>query len=229
MAIIPLDLHLGLTLDEVKAIALRTKVNGQGRNEIYQCWDILLIWRDWIEHTFGHLSEVRHLSQNDDPPDLELEFADGRVIQMEHTRLQPPHLGQAAALLNQSPEGGLIPPIAPPPQNFAELQEIIFARVRPRPGNVIEEWRAVVSLLITTLQRKMAAMPSGGLIAITHDLFISKHDHELLGEVAQSVIERPELADFEKYTLLLLNRFNFRQFYSSLIKRGQTSRFREGT
>ena len=182
-----------------------------------------------MEESFGQLAHVRHRSRNDDPPDLELEFAGGRVVQMEHTRLQPPHLGQAAALLNQSAEGGLIPPIAPPPQNFAELREIIFSRVRPRFGNAEEEWSAVFDLLAITLRTKMRAMPSGGVIAIIHDLFVSKRDHELLGEVAQNIVDRTEFADFEKYTLLLLNRFNSRQFYSSLIKRGQASQFRQGT
>ena len=228
MAITPLDLRFGLTLDEIVAVASAANLTNQAWTEVYQCWDMAQIWQDWITESFGEVVEVRHRSGNDDPPDLELVFPNNRFVGMEHTRLQPPHLGQASALLRESGRGGFVPPIWPPPADFNEIRDIISG-VKDSWSDVIDEWKAISYLLAITLQRKMRAVAKGGIIAMVHDLFMGCSDHQLLGDVARNIVDRPEFADFAKYSLIILNRLNHRQFYSLLVRRGQISQFREGS
>jgi hypothetical protein len=69
----------------------RLQVCGLGKAvsiEVVECWDMLAIWWDLIEERFGQVRSIRHRSPPDDPPDLEIVFAD-RTIPFEHSHLQP--------------------------------------------------------------------------------------------------------------------------------------------
>lgn len=69
-------------------------------------------------------------------------------------------------------------------------------------------------------------MPGGGIIAVTHDLVVATTNHRMLAEIAHKIINREEFADFADYTLVLMNRWNFRQYHSALLRRGEEIRER---
>jgi hypothetical protein len=105
MAITPLNLKFGLTADEAAKTVTTAGLTNQGWSEAFECWDMLQIWQDWVSAMFGNIVEVRHRSAPQDPPDMELVFEGGRLVGMEHTRLQPQHLGQASAFMRKNREG----------------------------------------------------------------------------------------------------------------------------
>lgn len=124
MAITLLPLTCNLSEEEVFSIVKAAHIESQGRLEVTQCFDIARIWSDWITENFGAITGLRHRSPPDDPPDVEL-VCEKRVVRMEHTQLQPPHLGQAQALLRKSSQGGFIPSISSPPRNFGDMMKIV--------------------------------------------------------------------------------------------------------
>ncbi len=222
MAITPLALKYGLSDEQIFQIVKDAGLKGQSRMEVWQCWDMMQIWQQWVTENFGEIKTIRHKSPPDDPPDLELVF-EHRTIGMEHTRLQPKHLGQAEALMSQSEEGGFIPSISSPPADFAEMQDII-AGVRIPFSSTMDDWRAIFDLLAIALRKKMRGMPSGGIIGMIHDLVVASSNQRILAEVAQNIVNRNEFADFTNYSLIVLDRANRRQFHSSLVRRGEDIR-----
>jgi hypothetical protein len=219
MAITALPLKYDADLEEIFQITKAAGLQKQSRLEVVQCWDMIQIWQTWISEKFGQITTVRHRSQPDDPPDLELLFSD-RIVGMEHTRLQPKHLGQAAALMRKSGQGGFIPSISCPPKNFDEMKRIV-AGVKYPWSNVTDDWCAVFDLLAITLREKMRGLPSGGIIGIVHDLVVSETNQRLLADIGHKIVNRDEFADFANYTLILLDRANRRQFHSALVRRGE--------
>jgi hypothetical protein len=222
MAITPLILKYDADLEEIFRIMNTAGLEKRSRLEVVECWDMIQIWQTWVKEKFGQITMVRHRSQPDDPPDLELVFPQ-QIVGMEHTRLQPKHLGQAAALMRKSGQGGFIPPIGSPPKTLDELQDII-AGVKHTWSNTIDDWRAVFDLLAITLREKMRGIPNGGIIGVVHDLVVSATDQHLLAEIAHNIVNRDEFADFEGYTLVLLDRANMHQFHSALVRRGEDIR-----
>jgi hypothetical protein len=222
MAITSLTLDYSFSDEEVLAAVRASDVNNRHRLEVIQCWDMIRIWKDWVTEHFGLLSSVRHRSPPDDPPDIELIFQK-RVVAMEHTKLQPPHLGQAEAIMRKSEEGGFIPSISSPPANFNEMLSVI-AGVKSPWSSTIDDWKTTFDLLAITLRRKAQGMPGGGIIGIVHDLVVAATNQRVLAEIAHNIINRDEFADLADHTLILLDRSNFRQFHSCLIRRGEEIR-----
>jgi len=219
MAITPLALNYGLSGKEISQIARAAGLDGQARLEAWQCWDMIQIWQAWVTDRFGSLTSVRHRSPPDDPPDLELIF-EKQTVGMEHSRLQPKHLGQARALMEKSGAGGFIPSISSPPADLAEMIDIIVG-VKIPMSSTTDDWVAIFDLLAITLRKKMRGMPSGGIIGIVHDLVVSDAKKRALAEVAQNIVNRNEFADLGNYTLILLDRWNVHQFHSSLVRRNE--------
>lgn len=210
-----------LTFDVAHAIAKSTPgLSGQSRTEIFQCLDMIQIWQPRFTKMFGQIVEIRHRSAPDDPPDLDLIFSDGRIVGMEHTRLQPPHLGQADALMLKSREGGFIPSISSPPKNFQEMKDII-AGVKMPWSSVGDDAAAIFDRLAITLRTKMRGIPNGGIIGVVHDLIVSNTKKRMIAELAEDIVNRAEFSDFANYTLILLDRANHHQFHSSLVRRGE--------
>jgi hypothetical protein len=182
----------------------------------------LQIWREWISERFGEVTGIRHRSQPDDPPDLELLF-EGRVVGLEHTRLKPQHLGQAQAVMEKSGQGGFIPSISAPPANFSEMRNAITgARIPMSPDT--DDRAAISDLLEAALRKKMGGMPNGGIIGMMHDLIVTSTNKRVIAEVAQNIVNRAKFPDFTGHTLILLDRANHRQFHSSLVRRGEDIR-----
>ena len=221
MAIVELPIGKTLTYEEAVRIGMKTPgLSGQSGNEVFQCLDMLQIWQDWIKNTFGNISQIRHKSQGDDPPDLELVFEDERIVGMEHTKLLPQHVGEAEAWLRKSGQGGGLPSISSPPANKDELRDIV-AGVKTAWSNVIEDWAAIGKLLVFTLRKKMDGMPGGGIIGIVCDLFVMDENVRLLAEIANDIVNHVQFSVFSKYTLILLSRSNPLVFYSALVKQAE--------
>ena len=93
--IVDLELtHCTKDLDVVFHQAKDAGLDSKSSREVCHCWDMFQIWHDWIDHKFGRLKTLRHRSPGDDPPDIQLIFKE-RIIDFEHTRLQPyPLVGQ---------------------------------------------------------------------------------------------------------------------------------------
>jgi hypothetical protein len=217
-----------LAFDAAGAIAKSTAgLSDQSRTEVFQCLDMIQIWQPWLAETFGQIVGIRHRSAPDDPPDLDLIFTDGRIVGMEHTRLQPAHLGQAEALMRKSREGGFIPSISSPPKNFQEMKDIIVG-VKAPWSPVVNDAAAIFDRLAITIRTKMRGIPNGGIIGVVHDLIVSNTRKRMITELAENIVNRAEFADFAKYTLILLDRTNHHEFHSSLVRRGEPIREKIG-
>ena len=210
-----------LTYESASEIAKSTPgIDCQSRQEIFQCLDMVQIWQSWFKENFGLIVGINHRSRPHDPPDLEFILADGRIVGMEHTRLQPPHLGQAEALMRKSEEGGLIPSISSPPKDFNEMKDII-AGVKIPFSSVADDAAAIFDRLANTLRPKMRGMPNGGIIGMVHDLVVHPTNKRMIAETAQNIVNRGEFADFSNYTLILLDRATDSVFHSWLVRRNE--------
>jgi len=218
MAITPLSIPCHSLDDAVRIAKTTPGLSGRSRNEVYHCLDMLQIWQQFLKESFGELAGINHRSQPDDPPDLELVFT-GRIVGMEHTKLLPSHVGEAEAWLRQSGKGGGLPSISSPPTNKQKLRDIV-AGIKPAWSNVVNDWKTMFDLFAITLQKKMAGMPGGGIIGMVCDLFVLDQSENLLAQIAHDLVNRVELSDFAKYTLIVLNRSTHSKFYSALIRRG---------
>jgi len=222
MAITPLSLSHGLSREEALPIIKAATLDGEYRQEVLECWDMVQIWRDWIREKFGEVTSIRHRSPPDDPPDVELLF-EGRAVSMEHTRLQPQHLGQAQAVMRKSGKGGFIPSISSPPADFNEMRNVIVGAKLPMSPDA-DDRAAISDLLEAALKKKMGGMPNGGIIGMMHDLIVTSTNKRIIAEVAQNIVNHAKFPDFTAYTLILLDRANHRQFHSSLVRKGEDIR-----
>jgi len=218
MAVTPLAIPCHTFDDAVRIAKTTPGLRGQSRSEVYECLDMLQIWREFLQERFGELTGINHRSQSDDPPDLELIF-DHRVVGMKYTKLLPSHVGEAEAWLHKSGQGGGLPSISSPPANKEELRDIV-AGIKPAWSNVVDDWKTIFDLLAITLRKKMAGMPNGGIVGVVCDLFVLDQSEQLLAQIAHDLVNRVEFSDFGKYVLIVLNRSTHSKFYSALIRRG---------
>jgi hypothetical protein len=167
-------------------------LTGQSRTEVLQCLDMIQTWQPWLTKTFGQIVEIPHRSAPDEPPDLELIFTDGRIVGMEHTRLQPSHLGQADALMRKSGEGGFIPSISSPSKDFEEMKNIV-AGIKIPMSSVVNHAAAIFDRLAITLRTKMRGIPNGGIIGMVHDLVVSSTKKRMIAEIAENIVNRTDL------------------------------------
>jgi hypothetical protein len=125
--------------------------------------------------------------------------------------------------MRKSGQGGFISSISSPPSNFKEMLRVISG-VTPAWSSTTDDWIVVFNILATTIRRKIGGLPASGIIAVTHDLVVAATNQRILAKIGQNIINRDEFADFADYTLVLMNRSNFRQYYSALIRRGEDIR-----
>lgn len=181
------------------------------RREIRCCHDVLTIWADRFTHR-GSLVSLDHLSNPDDPPDVRAVFADGSVVDMEHTSTEPPHRHQADKL--RGPIGGLIPPLS---GTFASTQELREA-LNPWSGvpwaNVESEAAALYKLLSAAMKKKIEKHPPGGVLVLDGDSFTKDLIRpKILYEAFRAIRAAPGA---EKWTFCYLARSNSIEFYSAI-------------
>jgi len=85
-------------------------LDGKEQNEVLWSFDAIQLWREWFAPRYGELKELRHRSNPDDPPDLDVVFEIGEVG-FEHTALKPYPLAYAEAIASEiNPRGSRILP-----------------------------------------------------------------------------------------------------------------------
>ena len=72
MPITSLPVSYRTTDDEINACVMQSSLDGKERNEVIWSFDAITIWQDWFATRYGEFKELRHRSNPDDPPDLEL-------------------------------------------------------------------------------------------------------------------------------------------------------------
>lgn len=224
MPVINIYLERDYTFEQTRDAAVEAGLPPQSIEEVIDCWDVIQIWWNEIEERFGTIRQLRHHVPPDDPPDNELICA-GEIVPIEHSRLQPYPMGQFENLRNEvSPDECVLEPsISNPPRSRQEMLESMFNMTHPPFENAADRWTIIRNTLAQIVRRKMLGLSGHGVVAVLDRLH--EHDGALLGNIAHDMINSPTFADFAPFTLILLTRFNFRQFHSSMIRRGQPVAF----
>src|SRR2546423_6395703 len=169
MAITELPLNGSVDLSAAWDIVIAAGLNAQACEEVRDCWDIVQVWTDWFAVRYGEITGVRHRSNPDDPPDLELIFAEN-VVACEHTRLQPAPLGWAEGLRDEIDPSSCItiPSISKPPKHREAMIDTMLGLSQDPWSDVIDDLVVVRNSLAQSVRRKMGAMRDGGIIAVVN-------------------------------------------------------------
>jgi len=190
-------------------------VTGDGANEVYHSLDAVRVWRDRFEKLFGEFRSCVHHSNPDDPPDLTFDFSGGPV-EVEHTRLEPSHLGWTNALHSEvCPDQCItLPSISQQPRNRKELLEIMLVGGGDWSdvGADLSDW---FRFLLGLIWKKIEHRSEGILVIQDHSLFFDDHLRPLAEAVHALLSPRPKL--IQNCTILLHSRSNPIQFCSYLI------------
>lgn len=214
--------HCGTDLNKVFHCARNAGLEKKSSREVCHCWDVLQIWRDWFQEKFGELKFIRHRSTPDDPPDLELIFAE-ETVAFEDTRLQPEHIGRADALRNRKMAADVcttVPAISKPTKSNKKLIETMLG-ISQGGGwtNASEEHAALERLLAETVRKKMERLPNGGIIAIVDETACLGHTLQFLFQAAEDLIQSDEFCDFDNYVLIIQSRLTPTNYNCALITR----------
>jgi hypothetical protein len=95
-------------------------------------------------------------------------------------------------------------------------------------SSVVDDAAAIFDRLAITLRTKMRGIPNGGIIRMVHDLVVSSTNKRIIAEIAEKIVNRAEFLDFASHTLILLDRANYHQFHSSLVRRREPIREKIG-
>jgi len=222
--IVDLDLSdCGTDLDKVSRRARSLGLSAKASREVCHCWDVLQIWRDWFEGKFGELKLIRHRSQPDDPPDIELVFA-RQTVACEETRLLPEHIGRADALRDSEIAPDVctnVPAISEPRKTNKELiEKMLSMREDELWTDVAAEHLALGELLSETIRNKMNRLPQdGGVIVITDAVAIMGSTLDFLFEAAEALVKSEKFKDFDNYILIVQSRPNTIKYRCALITR----------
>ena len=184
-------------------------------NEVYHSLDALCVWRVRFENLFGELHACVHHSNPDDPPDLTFDFS-GVSVEVEHTRLEPSHLGWANALHNEvCPDQCItLPSISQHPRDRKELSEIMLLGGGVW-SDVIADMNNWIEFLQDLIRKKIEHRPTGVLVIQDLSLFSDDQLRPLAEAVHAHLYQRPNL--IQNWTIILHSRSNSIQFCSYLI------------
>ena len=227
MAINKLSITFETSLQEALATARTAGIDKKGRTEVVECLDMAQVWREWFSARFGELLSVRHRSNPDDPPDIELIFHE-KCMAVEHTRLQPYPLGWAEDIATEIDPSRciLIPPMSGRQRNRSglldEMLRIGSASVGPN-----QEQAVIVGKLLSTAKCKMKKLPHGSVICVVDEIHLFPPEFECISRESARILNSDESADFNSYTLIFLSRSGPNQTRSVLIRRQEPILFRE--
>jgi hypothetical protein len=228
MAITELQLNRDVDLEAAWRLVVASNLDRQACEEIRDCWDIVLVWKDWFTERFGEIQCVRHRSPPDDPPDIDLAFA-SRVVACEHTRLQPRPLGWAEGLRREiDPDAcTTVPSISNPPADRDAMLDTMLGIGGGEWSDVISDFVVIRKSLSASIRKKMSGLPNGGVIAVLNHVQVA--DQATLVGVVTDFLATEEFSDFSPYTLILHERWNPLQFRSALFWRGEPVLQRKST
>lgn len=219
MAQTRLQINFETPEDSIFSICRAKGVAGDGANEVYHSLDALRVWRARFENLLGELNACVHHSNPDDPPDLTFDFAGGPV-EVEHTRLEPSHLGWTNALHNEvCPDQCItLPSISQQPSNRKELLEIMLLG-RGDWSDAIADMSDWFKFLLGLIRKKIEHRPGGVLVIQDLSLYTDDQLRPLAEAVHALLSPRPKM--IQNWTILLLSRRNPIQFCSYLITGGE--------
>ncbi len=199
----------------------KSSLDGKGKNEVDWSFDAIQIWQEWFAARYGELKELRHRSNPDDPPDLDLVFERGQVG-LEHTALKPDPLGYAEAIAGKvNPMGGRFIPSLSRQWTRDELKRFALG-IKASWAKTSEEHRVAFECLIEALRRKMQN-PTSRIICVrdeaTLELTLKPIRSERLAKDLWQVVNTDEFEDFADRTVILFHRDNELQFFSALVRR----------
>lgn len=200
-------------------------LNGKEANEVYHSMDALRAWKDRFETLYGDLENCIHHSNPDDPPDLTFRFS--RVsVGVEHTRLQPSHLGWANALHHsECPDQCVtVPSISQQPKSRRELLDIMLNR-EGEWTDVVADMNEWFRYLVGHILKKIEHRSDGVLVIQNLSVFHELQLRPLAKAVHSLLSPRPDL--IQNWTILLHSRANSVQFNSYLIVGGEELQRRE--
>jgi hypothetical protein len=147
-------------------------------NELVWSFQALAVWCTWLVDRHGPLQKVRHRSNPDDPPDLDLVF-EKETVGVEHTALQPYPLGYAQAIAEEAnPKGGRIIPSISQKWTRQQLEGLALniVGVRPPFANVADEHSHALQSFVEGAERKIKG--SSKIIVVTDSISHGNYDTE---------------------------------------------------
>jgi hypothetical protein len=225
MPIVSVNLEREYSFEQTRDAAIAAGLPDQSIEEVIDCWDAIQIWWEEMEDRFGRINQLRNHVPPDDPPDIELICA-REVVPFEHTRLQPYPMGQFENLSHEVYPNQCVsvPSISDPPRSRQGMLGSMFNVLDAPWENVSDHWTVIRNNLEQTVRRKMPGLTGQGIIAVRD--WLHERNSDLLGNIAHEIINSPRFRDFAPFTLILLTRWNFRRFNSSMIRTGEPIAFR---
>lgn len=224
MAVLAFPASYRTPLEEMARLLRLTRLNKKGRLEVLSALDAVSVWQDWFSSRYGPLTEIRHRSNPDDPPDIDLVF-ERESVGLEHTLLMPPPLGHAEAIADEiNPGGGRILPGISGNFSRQDLEQLAFLMAGKAPwSNVADDHRIAVAALLSAVQRKIR--DSGSQVVCVNDkASLEGAGADWLASELYAAVNTNEFADLGDRTVIFLQRDNHIQFFSALVRRGEPLR-----
>jgi len=194
-------------------------LSGKEANEVYHSMDALRAWKERFEALYGDLESCVHHSNPDDPPDLTFHFS-RLSVGVEHTRLEPSHLGWTNALHHGecSDQCVAIPSITQRPRSRKELMDLMLI-----PGSdstdLVTDMNEWLRYLIELIRKKIEHRPEGVLVIQDVSVLYESQLRPLAEAVHALLSPHPNL--IQNWTILLHSRPNPVEFNSYLITGGE--------
>lgn len=218
MSITPIPASYQTPISTVVGRAIECGLKGKCGNEVIRGLDAIQVWRDWFEERYGELSEIRHRSNPDDPPDLDLVFESGQ-IGAEVTSLKPFPLGYAEAVAEEiNPNGGRLLPSITGAFDRERLEKLAL-NLDHEWADVGDEHRRAVECLVETVTRKMKE-PASRVICVIDETTFGFTDTEWLATHFHRLLDGKLFGALGDRVVILLNRLNDLQYFSALFQRG---------
>jgi len=219
MAIVSFAICETTSLSDLREMATKSQLDKQGWEEVVESFSAIQVWRSWLGDRYGELKELRHRSNPDDPPDIDLVFEKGQ-LGLEHTALEPPPLGHAEAIAKEiNPGGGrAIPSIA---RQWArpELESMAFWQ-NGSDSFMSDDYSAALESLVSSIRKKLKDQLSR-IICVIDKASVGIMESEWL---ASQLWHQMNTADFELLgdrVVILHHRCTDTHFFSALVCRDE--------
>ena len=208
---------------QIYSIAEAAGLNDKAQGELADCWDMVQIWWEWFEGEFGKIKSVWHRSAGDDPPDLELVFAN-QVVPFEHTRFQPQPLGHVQALKKEGIVGRFGCVVIPALANPLQGRDAAISAMRNlnAPWDDVSDELDAIRISLSKLILSKRSKISNGVLGIVDRT--NWRDSNDLFEIGHDVLNSQDFADSAFFAVIILSRRTPWHSRSALIRRGKEMR-----
>ena len=221
MAVTEINLDLDSSEEAIIEYLRSSPLAGKCQNEVYHTLDALKVWKDWFQARYGRLIQIKHHSNPDDPPDLEIVF-EMAILGWEHTQLKPHPYGMVDDIKNKyfQDQCITIPSLSARPNSRSEIIDSMFVGNDDAWAPVIEEQKAWLNELISLVGRKISKSDCGILLVHDTSLLIAG-DVENLASGLDQIIQQPSDLCIKNWIVILHSRMNHLQYSSFIIQPGK--------